>query len=76
MNNLKIGSTVKPDELLSQLFGDILGEVIDVSPSPFSSKQSVTVKWDFGGTIKTTPDSFVLVNQPKTRRRQEYTYSC
>jgi hypothetical protein len=64
MNSIKIGSTVKPDNLLSDLFGDIVGEVINIGASPFSSRKSVTVKWEYGGTIQASPDSFILVNQP------------
>ena len=66
MNNLKIGSIVKPDNLMSQLFGDITGEVIDISPSPFSLRKSVTVRWEYGGTIQASPDAFTLVNQPSS----------
>ena len=64
MNNIKIGSTVKPDNLLSDLFGDIVGEVINIGSSPFSSRRSVTVRWEYGGTVQASPSSFILVNQP------------
>lgn len=61
MKNLKVGQVVKPDNLLSQIFGDITGEVIKVSPSPFFSSNSVTVQWSYGGTIQASPGSFILV---------------
>jgi len=72
MSNLKIGSTVKPDDLLSIVFGEITGEVIDISPSPFSSKNTATVRWNYGGTTQASPDSFILVNQPSSISHPAY----
>ena len=70
MEKLKVGHQVKPDDLLSQIFGNVTGEVIKASPSPFSSNASVTVQWEYGGTIQASPNSFILTDTLKTEKQK------